>query len=152
MASLVVAEHDNAVLKDATHKTVTAAAEVSKPVHVLVAVLHLKTFRRLSYPHPRYQEWTWFPCLALWAWIPCLGILLFQTWFPCLVPDMESMVGKCFCGGDFGDVWRFSRFRVRRNAFPRYGTRPGAGRDCLAVTLTPHPGGKRPSPHLGHLP
>jgi electron transfer flavoprotein alpha subunit len=37
MASLVVAEHDNAALKDATHKTVTAAAEVSKPVHVLVA-------------------------------------------------------------------------------------------------------------------
>jgi electron transfer flavoprotein alpha subunit len=37
MASLVVAEHDNAVLKDATHKTVTAAAAVSTPVHVLVA-------------------------------------------------------------------------------------------------------------------
>jgi hypothetical protein len=26
MASLVIAEHDNATLKDATHKTVTAAA------------------------------------------------------------------------------------------------------------------------------
>src|SRR5437868_6321185 len=37
MASLVLAEHDNAVLKDATHKTVTAAAAVSAPVHVLVA-------------------------------------------------------------------------------------------------------------------
>ena len=37
MASLVIAEHDNAVLKDATHKTVTAAAQVSQPVHVLVA-------------------------------------------------------------------------------------------------------------------
>jgi electron transfer flavoprotein alpha subunit len=37
MASLVIAEHDNAVLKDATHKTVTAAAQVSSPVHVLVA-------------------------------------------------------------------------------------------------------------------
>ncbi len=37
MASLVIAEHDNTVLKDATHKTVTAAAEVSQPVHVLVA-------------------------------------------------------------------------------------------------------------------
>jgi electron transfer flavoprotein alpha subunit len=37
MASLVVAEHDNATLKDATHKTVTAAAQVSTPVHVLVA-------------------------------------------------------------------------------------------------------------------
>ena len=37
MASLVIAEHDNSVLKDATHKTVTAAAEVSQPVHVLVA-------------------------------------------------------------------------------------------------------------------
>jgi electron transfer flavoprotein alpha subunit len=37
MASLVIAEHDNAVLKDATHKTVTAAAAVSSPVHVLVA-------------------------------------------------------------------------------------------------------------------
>jgi electron transfer flavoprotein alpha subunit len=37
MASLVIAEHDNAVLKDATHKTVTAAAQVSAPVHVLVA-------------------------------------------------------------------------------------------------------------------
>jgi len=36
MASLVIAEHDNA-LKDATHKTVTAAAAVSSPVHVLVA-------------------------------------------------------------------------------------------------------------------
>ena len=37
MASLVIAEHDNAALKDATHKTVTAAAAVSSPVHVLVA-------------------------------------------------------------------------------------------------------------------
>src|SRR5690349_11485276 len=37
MASLVIAEHDNAHVKDATHKTVTAAASVSTPVHVLVA-------------------------------------------------------------------------------------------------------------------
>ncbi|HSS12660.1 MAG TPA: electron transfer flavoprotein subunit alpha/FixB family protein [Rhizomicrobium sp.] len=37
MASLVIAEHDNAVLKDATHKTVSAAAAISAPVHVLVA-------------------------------------------------------------------------------------------------------------------
>jgi electron transfer flavoprotein alpha subunit len=37
MASLVIAEHDNEALKDATHKTVTAAAQVSSPVHVLVA-------------------------------------------------------------------------------------------------------------------
>jgi electron transfer flavoprotein alpha subunit len=37
MASLVIAEHDNASLKDATHKTVTAAAAISTPVHVLVA-------------------------------------------------------------------------------------------------------------------
>ena len=37
MASLVVAEHDNKTLKDATAKTVTAAAQVSAPVHVLVA-------------------------------------------------------------------------------------------------------------------
>jgi len=37
MTSLVLAEHDNATLKDATHKTVTAAAQISTPVHVLVA-------------------------------------------------------------------------------------------------------------------
>jgi len=37
MASLVIAEHDNSSLKDATAKTVTAAAQVSAPVHVLVA-------------------------------------------------------------------------------------------------------------------
>ncbi|MEO8301839.1 MAG: electron transfer flavoprotein subunit alpha/FixB family protein [Rhizomicrobium sp.] len=37
MASLVIAEHDNAALKDATHKTVSAAAQISTPVHVLVA-------------------------------------------------------------------------------------------------------------------
>lgn len=37
MTSLVIAEHDNAALKDATHKTVTAAAAISAPVHVLVA-------------------------------------------------------------------------------------------------------------------
>jgi len=37
MASLVLAEHDNAALKDATHKAVTAALQVSAPVHVLVA-------------------------------------------------------------------------------------------------------------------
>jgi electron transfer flavoprotein alpha subunit len=37
MTALVLAEHDNVALKDATHKTVTAAAQVSAPVHVLVA-------------------------------------------------------------------------------------------------------------------
>ena len=37
MTSLVLAEHDNAGLKDATHKTVTAATQISAPVHVLVA-------------------------------------------------------------------------------------------------------------------
>ena len=37
MASLVIAEHDNVSLKDATHKSVTAAAAVSSPVHILVA-------------------------------------------------------------------------------------------------------------------
>ena len=37
MASLVLAEHNNAALSDATAKTVTAASGVSTPVHVLVA-------------------------------------------------------------------------------------------------------------------
>jgi electron transfer flavoprotein alpha subunit len=37
MASLVIAEHNNQALGDATAKTVTAAAAVSTPVHVLVA-------------------------------------------------------------------------------------------------------------------
>jgi electron transfer flavoprotein alpha subunit len=37
MASLIIAEHDNGSLKDATHKTVTAAAAISTPVHILVA-------------------------------------------------------------------------------------------------------------------
>jgi len=37
MAALVVAEHTNQALKDATAKTVTAAAELGRPVHVLVA-------------------------------------------------------------------------------------------------------------------
>jgi electron transfer flavoprotein alpha subunit len=37
MASLVLAEHDNKTLKEATAKTVTAAAELGAPVHVLVA-------------------------------------------------------------------------------------------------------------------
>jgi electron transfer flavoprotein alpha subunit len=37
MASLVIAEHDNKTLKEATGKVVTAAAQVGGPVHVLVA-------------------------------------------------------------------------------------------------------------------
>jgi electron transfer flavoprotein alpha subunit len=37
MTSLVIAEHDNAVLKDATAKTVAAALQLGSPVHVLVA-------------------------------------------------------------------------------------------------------------------
>ena len=37
MTSLVIAEHDNETLKDATTKTATAAAPISAPVHVLVA-------------------------------------------------------------------------------------------------------------------
>ena len=37
MTSLVIAEHDNAALKDATAKTVSAAAQLGAPVHVLVA-------------------------------------------------------------------------------------------------------------------
>jgi electron transfer flavoprotein alpha subunit len=37
MTSLVIAEHDNSALKDATAKTVAAAAQLGSPVHVLVA-------------------------------------------------------------------------------------------------------------------
>ncbi len=37
MTTLVIAEHDNASLKDATHKTVTAAVKLGGDVHVLVA-------------------------------------------------------------------------------------------------------------------
>jgi electron transfer flavoprotein alpha subunit len=39
MAALVLAEHDNSTLKDATHKTVTAAVALGGEVHVLVAGL-----------------------------------------------------------------------------------------------------------------
>jgi len=37
MTALVIAEHDNRTLNEATAKTVTAAAKVSSPVHILVA-------------------------------------------------------------------------------------------------------------------
>ncbi len=37
MTSLVIAEHDNTALKDATAKTVTAASQLGAPVHILVA-------------------------------------------------------------------------------------------------------------------
>ncbi len=37
MSTLVIAEHDNSALRDATHKTVTAAAALGAPVTVLVA-------------------------------------------------------------------------------------------------------------------
>jgi electron transfer flavoprotein alpha subunit len=37
MAALVLAEHNNASLDEATAKTVTAAAQISTPVHILVA-------------------------------------------------------------------------------------------------------------------
>jgi electron transfer flavoprotein alpha subunit len=37
MAVLVIAEHDNAALKESTAKTVVAAAQIGAPVHVLVA-------------------------------------------------------------------------------------------------------------------
>jgi electron transfer flavoprotein alpha subunit len=37
MAVLLIAEHDNASLKDATHKALTAAAKIGGDVHVLVA-------------------------------------------------------------------------------------------------------------------
>ena len=37
MAVLVIADHDNASLKDSTNKTVTAALALSKDVDILVA-------------------------------------------------------------------------------------------------------------------
>ena len=37
MATLVIAEHDNRILKDATAKTVTAASQLGASVHILVA-------------------------------------------------------------------------------------------------------------------
>src|ERR1700704_2268943 len=37
MAALVLAEHNNSSLDEATAKTVTAAAQISAPVHILVA-------------------------------------------------------------------------------------------------------------------
>ena len=36
MATLLIAEHDNAELKDATHKALTAAIEMGGDIHVLV--------------------------------------------------------------------------------------------------------------------
>ena len=37
MAVLLIADHDNKNLKDATHKALTAAAKMGSEVHVLVA-------------------------------------------------------------------------------------------------------------------
>ena len=37
MAVLLIAEHDNTSIKDATHKALTAAARMGGDVHVLVA-------------------------------------------------------------------------------------------------------------------
>jgi electron transfer flavoprotein alpha subunit len=37
MATLLIAEHDNATVKDATNKALTAAKELGGPVHILVA-------------------------------------------------------------------------------------------------------------------
>ena len=37
MTTLLIAEHDNVVLKDATNKALTAAAQLGAEVHVLVA-------------------------------------------------------------------------------------------------------------------
>ena len=37
MTTLLIAEHDNATLKDATHKALTAAAQMGGDIHVLVA-------------------------------------------------------------------------------------------------------------------
>jgi electron transfer flavoprotein alpha subunit len=37
MTTLLIAEHDNSALKDATHKALTAAKALAAPVHVLVA-------------------------------------------------------------------------------------------------------------------
>ena len=37
MSILVLAEHNNEILKEATKKAITAASEIAKPVHVLVA-------------------------------------------------------------------------------------------------------------------
>src|SRR4051812_11490766 len=37
MTTLLIAEHDNAHLKDATHKALSAAKALDAPVHVLVA-------------------------------------------------------------------------------------------------------------------
>ena len=37
MSILVLAEHNNEILKEATKKAITAASQIDKPVHVLVA-------------------------------------------------------------------------------------------------------------------
>src|ERR671921_2692371 len=42
MTTLLIAEHDNAHLKDATHKALTAAAALGSAVHVLVAGANAK--------------------------------------------------------------------------------------------------------------
>ena len=42
MTTLLIAEHDNASLKDATHKALTAARALGAPVHVLVAGAHCR--------------------------------------------------------------------------------------------------------------
>ena len=42
MTTLLIAEHDNAHLKDATHKALSAATALGSAVHVLVAGANAK--------------------------------------------------------------------------------------------------------------
>jgi electron transfer flavoprotein alpha subunit len=59
MTTLLLAEHDNKTLKDATNKALTAAKAIGADVHVLVAGLDCKAVaaaaasRKCSSPTPR---------------------------------------------------------------------------------------------------
>ncbi len=55
MTTLLIAEHDNKVLKDSTNKALTAAKALGEPVHVLVA--GLGRARRRREPPPSSTVW-----------------------------------------------------------------------------------------------
>jgi hypothetical protein len=57
MASLVLAEHDNVSLKDATHKAVTAAAhKLARLIYIMLTRGEEYTDRGQQYFEERYRE------------------------------------------------------------------------------------------------
>jgi hypothetical protein len=125
MTTLLIAEHDNAHLKDATHKALSAATALGAPVHVLVAGSNARAAAEAAAKLAGVEKVLLGPCCTdrIVHALMALGLLSGDA-DRLRASKLEHMVHRMNCDSDLG---RTTELCSRAQRIPNYSFQPADG-------------------------